>query len=281
MAVTFSLIGNDGKFNVTVIVNGNMYQADDTHPNFDAIISRARAGDENVGELFDMVETANKRFTEYSDRISVSGNTLLFDGEEQDNYLAKAIVAFIREDKEFMPLVRFMDKLATNPNVHSREQLYRWLEKWDFLIHDDGDLIAYKSVYRKPNGLFSSASGTAFVNGEKIKGQIPNNVGSIVTMPRTDVVHDPHVGCSTGLHAGSYEYARDFSGDTMLMVKINPRDVVSVPTDCADQKIRVCRYEVLKEVQGKSDVWSYVDNYTELDSADEREYDEWYGRFGP
>jgi hypothetical protein len=33
----------------------------------------------------------------------------------------------------------------------------------------------------------------------------------------------------------------------MVVVKINPADVVSVPSDCACQKVRVCKYEVVSD----------------------------------
>ena len=63
-------------------------------------------------------------------------------------------------------------------------------------------------------------------------------------MPRGDVEHDPGVGCHVGLHAGTWDYASSFAQGAVLTVEINPRDVVSVPTDCQDQKMRVCRYTV-------------------------------------
>ena len=39
-----------------------------------------------------------------------------------------------------------------------------------------------------------------------------------------------------------------FGGERIVIVKINPRDVVSIPTDYNDSKGRACRYEVVDEI---------------------------------
>ena len=39
--------------------------------------------------------------------------------------------------------------------------------------------------------------------------------------------------------------SRDDGGDQVVVCKVNPRDVVSVPTDSNFGKLRVCRYEVV------------------------------------
>ena len=41
---------------------------------------------------------------------------------------------------------------------------------------------------------------------------------------------------------------RSFSGERVMILKINPRDVVSIPTDYNDSTGRCCRYEVIGEV---------------------------------
>jgi hypothetical protein len=41
---------------------------------------------------------------------------------------------------------------------------------------------------------------------------------------------------------------KSFGGERTVIVKINPRDVVSIPTDYDNSKGRACRYEVIGEV---------------------------------
>ena len=47
------------------------------------------------------------------------------------------------------------------------------------------------------------------------------------------------------------EYASTFGGPDarLVIVKINPADVVSVPKDCDCQKLRTSRYEVVKDFE--------------------------------
>ncbi len=80
-------------------------------------------------------------------------------------------------------------------------------------------------------------------------------------MPRSKVDDDTSAGCSTGLHAGTYRYASGFAQGRLLTVEINPRDVVSVPTDSDYQKIRTCRYTVVgvTEVEYTEPTWDDCD----------------------
>jgi hypothetical protein len=258
--------------NLTVFVGGEMYVATDTHPNFTAILVKVAEGDESVVDLFDVSKTAEKRFDRLSERVTVSNGRIYFDGEEVDNALTSQVLRFIDGGVEdFNPLVKFFEKVMTNPNGHSREQLYRWLARYDFTITDEGDFIAYKGVkvVEADHKYDSISHGRAVSNGVEYNGAIPNPLGAVVEMPRGDVQFDPSVGCHTGLHAGTWGYASNFAQGAVLTVVINPRDVVSVPTDCQDQKLRVCRYVVkeVTEVKYEAPVVSFDDEDDDEDSC--------------
>ena len=47
--------------------------------------------------------------------------------------------------------------------------------------------------------------------------------------------------------AGSYNYAKGYAsnGGNLMVVEINPADVVSVPYDCECQKLRTYKYKVV------------------------------------
>jgi hypothetical protein len=66
--------------------------------------------------------------------------------------------------------------------------------------------------------------------------------------------------CAAGLHVGAFDYAKSYGGidldddeggggNKLMICKVNPRDVVSVPNDCRCQKLRCCRYEVVSEFE--------------------------------
>lgn len=224
----------------------------------------------------------NNYIKRVSDRVSFSGNVLLFDGDPLDDALSSAIIRLSKEDSGGDPtkLVKFLENLMNNPSEHSRKQLYSWLEARNFTITQDGHFLAYKGL----NSDFTSInSGPGIVNSvEYLDEHLDNSPGNIVEIARSYVNTSSFVGCATGLHAGTYEYASAFSNGALVLVKINPRDVVSVPTDCEAQKLRVCRYEVIESIsaevldaywgEDEDDDYALTDEY--LDSVLMDEYDD-------
>lgn len=269
----YSIVRNDENVAVTVIRPGEAPLVAGTgHPNLDAILEGVVAGDDSVIDLFDVAATVASKFESLSERVSVAHNRLYFDGEEQDNALANQVVRFISEGVEdYKPLVKFFENVQTNPNEHSRTQLYDWLNAHDFTITDEGLIVGYKGVRSSDGENFESVfSGRALVNGEVKEGHIPQKVGDVVTMPRSEVMHDPAAACHAGLHVGTFNYASDYNQGAMLEVHVNPRDVVSVPTDASGEKVRVCRYTVVGTLDAP-----YATAYLVTDELDRFENDEW------
>lgn len=220
---------------------------DNTHPNFDQILEEASCGNPDVLDLFDVEQTVAKKFDKLSERISVAYGGVYLDGDAVDSAITDQIVAFLNAGVEdWRPLVKFMDKVQANPNEHSRDQLYNWMRADSTLtITADGNIIGYKGV----NGnLTSVRGGPGIVNGQETNGHLDNSVGNVIEMARSKVQHDPSQGCSVGLHVGTYDYAVSWAQGAVLKVLVDPRDVVSVPTDCSAQKMRVCRYTVLDAI---------------------------------
>lgn len=244
----YVLAGSGDDSNVTVFVPGQPPQvAHSDHPNFERIREGVLAGDESVIDLFDVATAAATKFERLTERITTANGRLYLDSEEVDNALATQVVRFLSEGVEdWKPLVKFFENVQSNPNEHSREQLYTWLSNEDFTITDDGLIVGYKGVKKDIDGkLWSIWEGTAIVDGEVHNGPIPNHLGAVVEMPRGDVTHDPSRGCHQGLHVGTFEYANNYASGATLEVHVNPRDVVSVPTDSNWAKMRVCRYVVV------------------------------------
>jgi hypothetical protein len=154
--------------------------------------------------------------------------------------IAERIIDFRSHGLPYEPLIKFWVNVSKNPNPHSREQLYRFLEHNKMPITQDGYFIAYKKVTKVNDCLFDSHTG-----------KYKNDPGSRLIMNRDDVNPDPNTTCSHGLHVAAYEYANGFSGNVMVQVKVNPRDVVAVPVDYNNQKIRCCEYLVMCIIDGE------------------------------
>lgn len=243
----YNLVVREDGGNITVVVDGEMFVADDAHPLWNEIVEAAQAGDENVVDLFDASRKAASLFENLSERVTVANSRIYVDGDEIDDVYADQIVRFMNEGVEdFKPLVKFLEKVYTNIEAHTRENLSRWLNATGgFTIDEDGDIIGYKGLTRDGGSIHQ---GPAVVDGKAVNGSVPNAPGSVIEMARSKVEHNPAVGCASGLHVGTWEYASSFARGVIAKVKVNPRDVVSVPTDCAGQKMRVSRYKIVEYV---------------------------------
>lgn len=247
------VVTEDGQESLTVFLpDGSPIVATNEHPHFAEILEAARdpLGHDDIRELADLSTAVAQRLQPLSERVSVASGRVYFDGDEVDGSITRQIVRFLDAGlPDWMPLVRFLENLANNPSSESRVQLYDWLADRDFTITEDGHFIGYKGVRTADDGsLVSVNHGPAIVDGQPVNGAVPNAVGSTVELARSEVAFDPSVGCASGLHVGTYEYARGWACGALLTVKVNPRDVVSVPTDSAHQKVRVCRYMVLDTI---------------------------------
>lgn len=256
--VNYNLLTQDGLSFLTVYPPNAtpLVASSESHANFDELVRAVLANDESVYDKFDVQRAVQAAFDRVSERVSVRDGKVYFDGDEVNNTLTDKILRFYENaEEDYEPLVLFMEKLSQNPEENSREQLFRFLDHYDVPLTEDGDIVFYKAVKSDGNGGWTSMhAGPAIVDGVEVNGYVPNAVGSVVEIGRSLVDSDPNVACNTGLHAGTYEYASQFGrGHThaIMTVRVNPRDVVSVPHDYTSQKVRVCRYEVLDIVQDK------------------------------
>lgn len=227
----------DGQSVITLFSKGEVITIDGGHPNHDRIAHALLNGEDPVRFL-----SIAQAIIDMDERVVILGNTVHFDGEPIHNTLARTILRYTTEGRDTTGLVKFMERLAENPSARGREVIFEWVADRDLTIMEDGRFVGWKGV---GEDFRSQSSGTAYVDGVKYENQrIPNKVGSVVSMPRTEVMDDPNQDCHVGLHIGTHQYAKGF-GSTLLEVAIDPADVVSVPARDTSWKIRCCQYEVL------------------------------------
>lgn len=261
---------DDDTLVVYVSDSGAIYTAQDDNPQLQSIIDRLRDKDfDGIEDLFDMETAVANTFAQLSERVTLKGGHVLFDGDQVDDSIERLVLRAYDEGRvtDYLPVVNFMEKVYTNASQHTRENLFRWLVAEDFTITSTGDIMGYKGL--RADGT-SVHSGPATVDGVDVNGHVPNKPGSVIEIKRSDVVADPARGCAYGLHVGTYGYASSF-GSTMVEVHVNPRDVVSVPTDSGDQKMRVARYRVVQSITDKYNtavVPAHEDDYDDDFSVD-------------
>lgn len=247
----YSLVGN-GTTETLVVQLDTLTPISSTHARFDEIKTYLAGGGDDpdyVRHLLDVRGYVSQQLQQLSERVTCDGTTIRFDGEVVDSALARHILRLVRDGgAQLRPAVLFMENLANNPSRESREHLWSWLRERDFTLTSSGHIIGYKAVRNTPdNQSISSGREDVTVNGRVYRGRIPNPVGADVAISRAEVNPNREHGCSVGLHVGTWEYAAEFGRgeDKVLTVSVNPRDVVAVPDDCEQQKMRVCRYNVL------------------------------------
>lgn len=169
--------------------------------------------------------------------LEVKNGKVFLDGKQVHNSIATRIEQFIEQELPFEHMMKFLANIQENPSFSSQNELYDFLEYKDLPITEDGCLLAYKSVTRD------------FLDWHT--KTVDNSVGAeIPRMKRSDVDDDRTKGCSKGYHAGSIEYVNGFNPyGHIVIVKIHPADVVSVPKDSSCQKIRVCWYQVISVME--------------------------------
>jgi len=267
----------------------------DDHPNWSRaseVVEKIKASEVTHNEAaallhkyVNLVDTVNEKLVKIDNildgRMAIQGGKIFVDLEPIDAALEAHILKMLNESNtpkdaaRWTAFAKFVENLYSNTDAFVREQLFSWIMSQNLYgkgltLTDDGCFIGYKGCRVIGSVPHSINRGIAVVNGELHEGNIPNPIGATVEMPRGSVQNDPHVGCSTGLHVGTYSYANGFAQGILLTVKVNPRDVVSVPTECNAQKLRACRYVVLESTEVEYDESYYSSRY----GSDDYDFDD-------
>ena len=244
---------------LTVMLNGIPQIVDNTHQNFEEIKKGIK---DNIDEetLLDLIDVSIA-LTKYSEgRVKVEDGTVYYKNTPIRNTLTTRILTMMEEGFNVDGMCKFMDNLYNNPSKTAVDELYLFLEACNLPITEDGHFLAYKKVRNDYKDIHS--------------GTFDNSIGRICQMERNQVDDKRENTCSQGLHFASYSYMKSFGntgvsdgGDRIVIVKINPADVVSIPSDYNNAKGRAWRYEVVNEVlndgktQIKSDCITNVEAY--------------------
>lgn len=243
---------------LTVIAGNRTYAVPFDHVNYKALKDAVVEGDEK--KFLKNINVAKALQARSGGKVQVVGGEVLYNGKPIHNVVCDRILDFMQQGLPFQPLINFLEKLQENPSKQSVDQLYLFLEACGLTICDDGDFLGFKSV-------------TPALLDHYTKS-IKNVPGAIIEMPRNQVDDNRNSACSHGYHVGTEQYANTFgySSSVILMVKVNPRDAVSVPADHNNAKLRCCRYEVVKEIPRNS---GYAPLYTSSGDVYQGDDDSW------
>lgn len=176
-------------------------------------------------------------------KVNIKNGTITYtpvDGKpfEVSSRLSSRIINTLRKDgvKGADSILNFLNRLMLNPSNRAVNELYGFLEHNDIALTENGTFYAWKVVR------------STYM--DKHSNTMLNAVGMDVRVNRNQVDENSEVTCSHGLHVCAKQYISSFytKGDRIVKVEVNPADVVAIPKDYNDSKMRCCGYKVVEDV---------------------------------
>ena len=217
---------------ISITIGRQTWNADSEHPNFKEALQALVDGDALAALDLINIERGVAKFAKGD--IRIEDGALYYQDLELRTGLTERIVQMAREGEDFQFLLPFLENLMENPSRSAVYRLFDFLQANDIEITEDGYFLAWKRVRDDFTDCHS--------------GKFDNSVGVTVKMPRNQVDEDDETTCSTGLHVCAKSYLNHFGGARIVQVKVHPRDVVSIPVDYGNAKMRTCQYEVVADV---------------------------------
>ena len=231
------IISNNGS--VSAFVGGKSYTFNKNHQNYSKLLAYLDNGNvEHFEASYDIASTVEHYCDGY---VHVENGELSWQGISMPELFTDRILQMRREGFNIDPMLNFLDNMNDNPSDQAIVELFDFMQNKHLPITDDGHFLAYKAVSPDFKDIYT--------------GGIDNSVGEEVSIDRSKVDNNRDKHCSAGLHVGAIDYVKSYGGidldedsdggNQIVICKVNPADVVSVPSDARFQKLRTCRYEVV------------------------------------
>ena len=254
MAVPFSASHNKTEGSITFVhANGKSFTILQSNRGFEkakelltAIDATEPGSDEENKlreELHELTVPASRLAKYELGDVTIKNGTVFYKDRVVHNVVADRLLWLIDHDEDPRIMLRFLNNLMQNPSYRSVQETFRFLEANKMAITRDGMILAYKKVDSEFKSIRSGKDGV----------HLDNTPGTKVSMPRNEVDDNSAKTCSYGLHLASADYLPHYGWnhngeDRVVICVCNPRDVVSIPNDYNNAKMRVCEYTVLREL---------------------------------
>lgn len=239
---------------------------DSSHPNFQTVLTLLTEGYSDTDHLEELMrpqlafnriignENSNFTVDKYGNLVcTVDGYPFTLP-----DTLKREVLRIHAAGGNLLPLYNFVVKLAANPDHDVRSQLYGFISVCGLAITSSGNFLAYKRIRNDYKDIYT--------------GTMDNSPGKVLSMPRHAVEKNPDRTCSAGLHFAAWGYLQHYGAspeNRIVILEVDPADVVSIPSDYNNMKGRAWRYKVVKELDCPEElktrpVWDFDD-----DDADE------------
>jgi len=224
---------------LTVVLDGAPQAIPASHPSWAEILNLVQAPYADEDYLRTLIDVGKSIENFCSGQIVVENRQLTYAGKVLNTGLTRKIIQFMQEGKDEMiaPLVSFLDRVMQNPSHRAVNGLYDWVSRSGMPITSDGYILAWKIV----DGDFM----------DYYSGTLDHTPGNVVKQPRNMCDEDPNATCSAGIHFCSFDYLPKYQNNAdrrVLLVQIDPANVVAIPKEYGIAKGRCCELTVIREV---------------------------------
>lgn len=267
---------------ITVIVDGKPYSMSVNHPNYKLALDAYK--NDNAHDFISLINEKKgvevyvaKDTTGNPTGIEIKDDTVYYKGRVLHNVIVDRILGLKNKGLPVDDMVLFLENMMKNPSATSVKELYDFLQNKSLPITKNGTFIGYKAVR---SDYWSKTAGKTVLTKGKVdnEGRIYNGIGEEIECERNEVDDDRRNECSNGLHVGGLDYATvtfRSGNDKVVLVEVNPKDVVSVPQDYNAQKLRACAYKVISEYTAPLDDYSTTEVEDEYENYDYDEYEDY------
>jgi hypothetical protein len=239
----------DARNHWTVVIENQSHQFDHAHPEYEGLVECVKVGD--AVEFLELLETGTVIENWSEGNFRFEDGFLHYEDEQVASQPTQRIIQLIKNGWDHTPMLAYLDRLYQNISHRAVTESYDWCSHKGLPITPDGYLVGYKGVAVYSGESTTDKMGRPLQDGDLVDkwtgNSFRNNVADECGMNRRGVSDDCGQGCAAGLHVGTFQYASDWAGcgGKVVLVKFDPADIVSVPTDCEFSKMRVSGYTVI------------------------------------
>jgi hypothetical protein len=244
--ITAMLLTN-GTLTVILDSGAEILTARNDHPRWTDIIAAFKAQNENLLRGLLSMKAVMEIYS--NGDLTIDGTGVLFQGRPLHGVDVDRVLAFQRDGLPYRPIANYIGRCRKNTSQRAIVELYSWLEHRHITLTPDGKFIGYKGVRGNFYSVYGNTETRVQMGVTDSEGHILNEIGKTIEIDRSCVSDDFRNPCGPGLHVGSLAYANGW-GQRVILVEVDPADVVSIPSDCDCQKLRCCKYRVVGEYTG-------------------------------
>jgi hypothetical protein len=254
-----------GSDSITVYLKGKPYPINKQAHTYQMVLSAVKSGDVKALEnAINIRQGIADGLSKASKLVRVENNKIFYADREVQGLIASRIFETLRLGLDTSPMVKFLERLMQNPSKRAVDELFGFMEACTLPITPDGCFLAYKrvdvdyydihsrTVLNKPADKLTATDHVDLCrkqgNKQEVTVEVVDGV-TTVSMPRNLVNDNKDQTCSEGLHFCSYDYLNSFGGARVVVLKIDPADVVSIPSDYNNSKGRTAKYQVVDELE--------------------------------